>query len=431
MRTGDTIMALSSGALPAGVAVIRLSGPRVRAVLETLAAPVPPARTMALRQIRHDGRSLDQGLVVHFPAPGSFTGEDCAELHVHGSNAGVRAILAVLASLDVRLAEAGEFTRRAFENGKLDMLEVEGLGDLINADTEKQRQQALARYDGALTRAVMAWRDTLLDLRAEIEARLDFSDEGDVSEGLPAEWHDTLGALKASIAKALSSVDSGRVVREGIRVAVAGAPNAGKSSLINALSRSDVAIVSDEAGTTRDVREVPLDIGGQLFLLLDLAGLRETESKAEAEGVRRAANAIETADIVLWLVAPDQADVPKPEMTGQVLTVHTKTDLKSAAAGATAVSSETGAGLPSLLEKLQELGEQLTGQEPSLVSHARDRNALSAAIDALEDATRHWNDWELAAEALRSASAALERMIGSLDAEQVLDRLFSSFCIGK
>ncbi|ODT72707.1 MAG: tRNA uridine-5-carboxymethylaminomethyl(34) synthesis GTPase MnmE [Pelagibacterium sp. SCN 63-23] len=430
MRDGDSIMALSSGSLPAGVAVIRLSGPLVQDALKTLAGGVPKPRQMALRRIGAE-TALDQGLVVFFRAPHSFTGEDCAELHVHGSVAGVKAILAQLRRRGLRMAEPGEFTRRAFENGKLDLIAVEGLGDLLNADTEKQRQQALARYDGSLSAAVDRWRDGLLDLRAEIEARLDFADEGDVSEDLPRSWLGDLADLELDIATALASVDAGRVVREGIRVALAGAPNAGKSSLINALARSDIAIVSDEAGTTRDVREVPLDIGGQLFILLDLAGLRDTDSRAEAEGIRRAEQAIATADIVLWLTAPDTAPVDRPHTNGIVVNLATKADLGAISDAEMALSTLTGQGLDMLITRLGALGENLAGGEPALVSHERDRLALLEALEALAECRGALSDWELAAESLRRASAALERLIGRLDAERVLDRLFASFCIGK
>lgn len=430
MQAGDTIMALSSGALPSGVAVIRLSGPKVREAFLSLAGSLPAPRTMALRRIGADTQ-LDQGLVAWFPGPHSFTGEDCAEFHVHGSPAGVKAILRSLSSLGLRLAEAGEFTRRAFENSKLDLIAVEGLGDLLSAETEKQRQQALARYDGRLTEKVDAWRHELIDLRAEIEARLDFSDEGDVADDLPQTFADDLLLLRASLEDALASVNSGRIAREGVRVALAGAPNAGKSSLINALSKSDIAIVSDEAGTTRDVREVPLDIGGQLFLLLDLAGLRETDSRAEAEGIRRAQNAIRDADILLWLEAPDTERAIQPETKARVLKISTKRDLRASASDDLAISTTTGAGLSDLVAKLQAIGEELAGGEPSVISHERDRAGLETAIAAVAEAQLRLADWELAAEALRHATLALERMIGRVDAEQVLDRLFSSFCIGK
>ena len=430
MQAGDTIMALSSGALPAGVAVIRLSGPGVQEALHKMAGGSPRPRQLALRKIGA-GQMLDQGLVAYFPAPHSFTGEDCAELQVHGSPAGVKAILAELGGLGLRLAEAGEFTRRAFENGKLDLVEIEGLGDLLSAETEKQHQQALARFDGRLTEKIAQWRESLLDLRAEIEARLDFSDEGDVSEALPHHWHNQLEALETALQAALGSLESGRIVREGIRVALAGAPNAGKSSLINALAKSDIAIVSDEAGTTRDVREVPLDINGQLFILLDLAGLRESDSKAESEGVRRANQAIEMADIVLWLSAPDVPDIAAPDVNGRVLRIGTKSDLGLLPGVDISISTQSPDALIELRRRLGRLADGMTGTEPSLISHERDRLALGGALAALEETRLHLGDWELAAESLRRASAALERLIGRIDAEKVLDRLFSSFCIGK
>lgn len=434
MRSGDTIVALSSGSLPAGVAVVRLSGPRVRELLEAVAGPLPAPRVLTLRPIGVDG-VVDQGLVVFFPGPASFTGEDCAELQLHGSVAVVRALLRQLQSAGARLAEAGEFTRRAFENGKLDLLEVDGLGDLLSAETESQRRQALARYDGRLTERVLRWREQLLMLRAELEARLDFSDEGDVDETLPDTFTLTLNEVAHDLSTALQSITGGRLVREGIRVALAGLPNAGKSSLINALSKSDVAIVSPEAGTTRDVREVPLDIGGRLFVLLDLAGLRETESVAEREGVRRAQRAIETADVVLWLAAPDapanSVSVPT-DLGALLLRVATKSDLQATGEPAdVSVSVVTGEGLDDLIALLSNVADGLVGSEPGLISHERDRLALVAALDAIEGVDDVIGRPELAAERLRQASASLERLVGRIDAEQVLDRLFLRFCIGK
>ncbi|HTM76296.1 MAG TPA: tRNA uridine-5-carboxymethylaminomethyl(34) synthesis GTPase MnmE [Devosia sp.] len=432
MRDGDTIVALSSGAVPAGVAVIRLSGPAVSKILQSIAGGVAEPRRLTLRPIGTDA-VLDRGLVAYFPGPHSFTGEDCAELQVHGSPAGVRAILRLCTGLGARLAEAGEFTRRAFENGKLDLVEIEGLGDLLDAETENQRRQAMARLDGGLTAQIDLWRDQLLDLRAEIEARLDFSDEGDVGD-LPTSFASDVDALEASIAAALETVERGRVVREGLRVALAGAPNAGKSSLLNALAKSEIAIVTDEPGTTRDVREVPIDIGGQLVIFLDLAGLRETASKAEAEGVRRAQAEIERADLILWLAAPDvpEADWAQP-LDVPVWRIATKADLGPLPqAYDLALSTLKGNGLERLLQRLGDFAAERVGQgEPVLLSRERDRAALAAAVQALAATRTMLDDPELAAESLRIASQALERLVGRIDAERVLDRLFASFCIGK
>lgn len=424
----DTIVALSSGAPPSGVAVIRLSGPRTAELLRDVSGVLPEPRKLTLRPIGADSL-LDRGLVAWFPAPHSFTGEDCAELQVHGSPAGVRAILKLLTGKGARLAEAGEFTRRAFENGKLDLVEIEGLGDLLEAETENQRRQALARFEGGLTQRIDGWRDQLLDLRAEIEARLDFSDEGDVDEALPAEFGASIETLISDVSTALASIEHGRIIREGIRVALAGAPNAGKSSLLNALAKSDIAIVTDEAGTTRDVREVPLDIAGQLYILLDLAGLRETDSKAEAEGVRRAKLAIDQADIVLWLTAPNVADDTEPPE--RAIRVGTKADLGVTAGADLSISTQTGQGIDELLARISQRGDGLVQGEPSLLSRERDRIALTEALEALDRSTRQLAMPELAAESLRIASQSLERLVGRLDAERVLDRLFASFCIGK
>ena len=424
----DTIVALSSGAPPSGVAVIRLSGPQTGTLLRDVSGVLPDPRKLTLRRIGAESL-LDRGLIAWFPAPHSFTGEDCAELQVHGSPAGVRAILKLLTSKGARLAEAGEFTRRAFENGKLDLVEIEGLGDLLDAETENQRRQALARFEGGLTQRIDGWRDHLLDLRAEIEARLDFSDEGDVDDALPPEFGNRITALQTDIQSALNSIEHGRIIREGIRVALAGAPNVGKSSLLNALARSDIAIVTDEAGTTRDVREVPLDIGGQLYVFLDLAGLRDADSKAEAEGVRRARLAIEQADIVLWLTAPGIDDSNSPP--DNAIRVGTKADIELVAEVDVSVSTKTGQGLDELLVRIAHVGATLTTGEPPLLSRERDRIALGSSVQALEHARRQLSSPELAAESLRIASQSLERLVGRIDAERVLDRLFASFCIGK
>jgi tRNA modification GTPase len=426
----DTIVALSSGAPPAGVAVIRISGPATRQLIERLSSGLPAPRRLSLRALRLDGEIVDTGLVAWMPGPHSFTGEDSAEVQVHGSPAVVRALLRGLtARPGVRLAAAGEFTRRAFLNGRLDLTAVEGLGDLIAAETETQRQQAVARLAGGIFERVGAWRETLLDARAEIEARLDFADEGDVPEALPPALFARLERLADDWRAASESVGRGRIVREGLRVALAGPPNVGKSSLLNALARSDLAIVSDEPGTTRDVREVALDLGGRLVVLVDMAGLRATASRAEAEGVRRAEAEIARADLVLWLSAPDVAPLPAP--AGTVWTVGTKADLAPLPA-AYNLSVVSGAGLGELVAALTRFAADAAGDgAPALLSRERDLAALNTAQAALDSFLSDGAVDEVAAEHLRQAGLALERLVGRIATEDVLDRLFTAFCIGK
>lgn len=440
MAAVDTIVALSSGAVPAGVAVIRLSGPEAGPILIGMHGKLPQARKLVLSDITLDGEVLDRGLLAWMPGPHSFTGEDCAELQLHGSPAVVRAVLRKLtARPGVRLAEAGEFTRRAFENGKLDLTEAQGLGDLIIAETENQRAIAYSRMEGGLTRRIESWRERLLDLRAHIEAQLDFSDEGDVG-ALPPQFLHDVNALTDDISAVLASRGQGRILRSGFRVVLAGPPNVGKSSLMNALSQSDVAIVSDEAGTTRDLKEVSLDIKGQLILLIDSAGLRETSSKAEAIGVERAREAMRQADHILWLLAPDlpREDVPQvfdaavSAASPPVTRIATKSDLGSIHDADFSVSATTGAGITNLLDHLHTVSGA-SGIRPGdiLVSHEQDRAALLAAVTELQHVPDELERGELAAERLRRAGLALERLLGRMDAESVLDRLFSTFCIGK
>ncbi len=383
MRNRDTIVALSSGSVPSGVAVIRLSGPLAGGVLSDMLGALPPPRQLKLADIRIGGETLDRGLIAWMPGPQSFTGEDCAELQVHGSPAVVRALLRKLSSQrGIRLAEPGEFTRRAFENGKLDLVEAQGLGDLIEAETENQRALAYARMEGGLSRQVEGWRERLLDLRAEIEAQLDFSDEGDVGV-LPATFVDEVQGLRRDIENVFAYGREGRIIRSGFRVLLAGPPNVGKSSLLNALSRSDVAIVSDEPGTTRDLKEVPLDYKGQLIILIDSAGLRETTSKAEAIGIQRAKSAMMAADQVLWLQAPDLdwEDPPSfpeldnaPHLKPPIGIVGTKGDIGRVPRAGLTVSVETGEGIDALLERLYAVsGAGLVRASDILVSHERDR----------------------------------------------------------
>ena len=428
----DTIYALSSGSVPSGVAVIRISGPLAKAALLALTPRLPEPRQAALRTLRHpDGSIIDQGLVLWFPGPRSETGEDMVELQGHGSRAVVQAIFDVLVQHGLRLAEPGEFIRRAFQNGKLDLTEVEGLADLIAAETEVQRRQAIAQAGGALAKRAAAWREALLDLRAEIEARLDFSDEGDVAEALPADFSARFVALAAEMREALAGAASGERVRDGFRVAILGLPNAGKSSLLNALSRRDVAIVTDEAGTTRDVLEVPLDLGGYPILLFDTAGLREARSAAEAEGVRRARRTAESADLILWLADSTlPPEIPPALPDRPIWRVSTKIDLAmTGSSSGIGISVLSGEGLADLMEELGKAAAESLGSGSALVTRGRQKQAISDALEALEAIGGEAE--EVTADLLRRASEAIGRLSGRVDVEDMLDRLFREFCIGK
>ncbi|MCA3572731.1 MAG: tRNA uridine-5-carboxymethylaminomethyl(34) synthesis GTPase MnmE, partial [Aestuariivirga sp.] len=307
MTAGDTIFALSSGAGRAAVAVIRISGAATAPLLEAMAGGLPPARQLVLRSIMDASEVLDRGMVAWFPGPRSFTGEDCAELHLHGSPAVLSAVMQRLSAWPgVRPAEAGEFTRRAFLNGKMDLVEVEGLGDLLAARTAAQRRQALRQLSGQASSVFDAWRDQLLLIRADIEAAVDFADEAGVAEaalpGIDRGIRDLLGSIKQSVAAAAAS----EIIRDGLRVVLAGQPNTGKSSLLNALARREAAIVSDLPGTTRDAIEVSLDVEGIPVVLTDTAGLRpDTPDALEAEGIRRSRQHISGADVVVWVWSPD------------------------------------------------------------------------------------------------------------------------------
>ncbi|WP_449256742.1 tRNA uridine-5-carboxymethylaminomethyl(34) synthesis GTPase MnmE [Bosea sp. (in: a-proteobacteria)] len=429
-----TIVALSSAPGRAGVAVVRVSGARVRFVIETTAGTVPPPRQATLRALRdRHGRVIDKGLVLFFPGPTSFTGEDVVEFHVHGSRAVLAALLARLTALpQVRLAEAGEFTRRAFEAGKLDLAAVEGLADLIDSDTEWQRRQALRQMDGALGVLAEQWRAQLLQAMTLLAAEIDFSDEGDVEGPLQDEALDIAEAVLLSLRQALGSFAMGERVREGFVVVLAGPPNAGKSSLLNALARRDVAIVSPIAGTTRDALEVRLDLEGLPVLLMDTAGLRESTDPIEAEGVRRARALMERADLVLELRAID-SEPYQTEQTQSRIAVATKADLDGTVLpGERAISVRSGEGLPELLSAIVAHLRGLSQNEPALLTRERHRVAVTEAILALERATRvRGGPSELSAEDLRIAVSALERLVGRIGVEDVLDTLFAGFCIGK
>nr|WP_295374150.1 tRNA uridine-5-carboxymethylaminomethyl(34) synthesis GTPase MnmE [uncultured Sphingosinicella sp.] len=429
MSRGDTIYALSSGNPPAAIAVVRISGPAADPALAALAGGLPEPRRAALRDLRDPvtGEALDAALVLRFPGPNSATGEDLAELHLHGGRAVVAGVLEAFSTIEgLRPAEAGEFTRRAFENGRIDLTEAEGLADLLTAETQSQRRASLTMAGGALGRRVSGWQTQLLRLSAELEALLDFSDEGDVGDELPASWRGSLGQLVDEIGSILRSPPIERL-RDGIRVVIAGPPNAGKSSLLNSLAGRRAAITSAIAGTTRDIVEAPTAIGGQPFLLVDTAGLRESQDEIEAEGVERARQSLDAADLILWLGAPSEC--PDRERS---LVVQSKIDLVDTPDPGVeiAVSSETGQGMDALVSTLIERAKSLLPQEGDVAINARHRAALGAALRHLEEAGAT-TDHLIAAEALRLARVELDRVTGRAGVEHMLDALFGGFCIGK
>jgi len=433
----STIFALSSGALPSGVAVVRVSGPDSRRAIEALCGALPEPRKLAVRKLAAaDGSLLDRGFVAFFPGPASFTGEDCAEFHVHGSRAVVAALLAQLGSLaGFRQAEAGEFARRAFVNGKLDLTEAEALSDLIVAETEAQRRLAAANASGRQRVLYEGWRARLLHARAMIEAELDFADEGDVPGSVAAQVWEDLGKLQVEIGRHLSGSEAAEVVREGFKVAILGAPNAGKSSLINRLAMRDVAIVSDEPGTTRDLIEVAMDIGGAKIVVTDTAGIRAGAGRVEAMGIERARQAAAEADLVLALEdMADPVDFDLP-LEVPVLRVGTKGDLVAGPDGAydVAISAATGAGIDILLAEIARRARERSVPAEAGIVPTRQRHVelLRAAEAALSEALDPAPGLELRAESLRVASTEIGRVSGSVDVEDMLDLIFSEFCIGK
>jgi len=436
MRSDDTIFASASGYGRAAVCLVRISGPKSRSVLETMAGSVPAPRRAALRLLRDPGTGelLDQALVLWMPGPSSFTGEDQAELHIHGGLATRAAVLRALGSLeDCRPAEAGEFTRRAFLNGRMDLAQVEGLADLIDAETEAQRRQAVLQLEGRLGETTERWREEILQVLAFLEASLDFSDEGDVPENLEAEILQRLNRLERELAEVLAN-RSGERLREGLTVVLAGPPNAGKSTLLNALARRDVAIVSPVAGTTRDVIEVHCDLKGLPVVIVDTAGLRESADLIEQEGVSRARARAQDADLVLWLIPPEGPETEAPSAR-RLLRVGTKADLNRSRHDCDLlISAATGEGIPDLIERLEEEAEAALGQGDAIVTRERHRKALERAHLSLVRAREMLDSrgpLELSAEEVRLAARAVGEITGRVDVEHMLDRLFSSFCIGK
>ena len=434
----NTIYALSTAPGRAGVAVIRISGEGAREAVTALTGEAPGRpREAKLRRFRdpESGAPLDLGLLLFFEAPASFTGEDVAELHIHGGRAVVAAMLRALGHMHfLRAAAPGEFTRRAFEHGKLDLTAVEGLADLIDAETEAQRVQALRQMEGALGKLYESWRARLVKALAYAEAEIDFPDEevpGDLLAKLGPEIH----ALASEIAAHLDDGRKGERLRDGVEVAIVGPPNAGKSSLLNRLAGREAAIVSEEAGTTRDVLEVRLDIAGVPVTLADTAGLREAANAIEREGVRRALARAEAADLRLVLVAPGAGGDFSLAREGDIRVVN-KLDLDAEVPeGAIGISALTGQGLDALEAALREkIGAAYEAQEHPLITRARHREGLSdcaASLARAGQALEAGRDAELVAEDLRLAARALGRITGRVDVEDLLDVIFRDFCIGK
>lgn len=435
----ETIFALSSGRLPSGVAVVRMSGPGTRMVLTEVAGSVPEERRASYRAIRsRKGEILDRGLVIFLPGPRSFTGEDSAELQLHGGKAVVAAVLELLGSFDdFRHAEAGEFTRRAFLNGRLDLVGAEALADLISAETEAQRRFAAANAEGAQSALYKEWRRRIVHARAMIEAELDFSDEADVPGSVSDQVWADMRALAKEIGTHLAGYHSAEIIRDGFQVVILGAPNAGKSSLLNALARREAAIVTEEPGTTRDLVEVALDLKGIKVVLVDTAGIREGAGRIEAIGIERALARAEKADLILQLQALDEPVKVEVTGTGRRILVGTKSDLSAPDARVgdydVLISVREEQGIEQLLD--------LIGQHASLASGAigdilpsriRHVALLTKCAESLTIAIeKEFMPLELRAEELRDASASLGKISGAVDVEDLLDTIFSEFCIGK
>ena len=438
MSDGETIFALSSGAGRAGIAVVRVSGPGAGHALSQMAGGCPVPRRATVRAICDpvSAALLDTGVVLYFNGPASVTGEDVAEFHVHGGLAVVAGVLAALQKLEgFRPAEAGEFSLRAFRNGRMDLVQAEGLGDLLAAETEQQRQQAVFQASGGASSVYQTWRNQLVAILARIEATVDFTDEEDVVAASVGDMGPAVFALVQEMTAALAKAGQGEMLREGVRVVLAGLPNTGKSSLLNALAQRDVAIVSDVAGTTRDVIEVHLDLGGLPVLVSDTAGLRtETRDRIEAIGMDRARSAARGAGVVVWVAAPD---VPGSEtipfgMTADIR-VWNKYDLESSPQGYVACSTASPDGVALVLAALTALvRERCSPTGRAVVVRARQAAAIKESIRHLNESIRHHTDQlELMAEDLRRAADALGRLTGAVGVEDILGAIFSEFCVGK
>lgn len=456
MSHGSTIFALSSGRPPAAIAVVRISGPRAGAALERLIGRVPEPRRAALARVRdpRSGELIDEALALFFPAPHSETGEDVAELQVHGGHAVIAGVLDALAGVDgLRPAEPGEFTRRAFEHGKLDLTAVEGLADLIAAETPAQRRLAFRQLKGLIGDRAEAWRRRLIASLALIEARIDFPDEADVPEDLLGPALAAVRELRDEIAAALGDGGRGERLREGLVVAIAGPPNAGKSTLLNRIARREAAIVSPHAGTTRDVIEVHLDLDGYPVTVLDTAGIRETNDPVEQEGVRRARARAAAADLVLWVVDARDGGLAGDKGSGSAGSserwlVSNKSDLvmvnngkceqtpksEDGFSSCFRISATTGAGIDLLVDALARYAcDFFAVTESTVVTRARHRRALADIVAALDRALAEPAEGreDVVAEELRTAATTLGRLTGRIDVEDILDVIFRDFCIGK
>lgn len=425
----DTIFALATARGKAGVAVIRLSGPDALRAGEAMCGPLPDPRRTALRRLKaSDGTLLDEAMVIRFAAGASFTGEDVVELHLHGAPAIQQAVLRECAALGLRPAEAGEFTRRAFENGRLDLAQVEGLADLIEAETEAQRRQALRILSGELGQRAGIWRTDLIRAASLLEAVIDFADE-EVPEDVSTEVLALLSATTADLRRDERGVQAAERVRDGVEVAIVGRPNVGKSTLLNRLAGREAAITSEHAGTTRDIIEVRMDVGGYAVTLLDTAGLREAEDAVESIGVERARQRAELADLRIFLIEAEEAPELTPRDGDLVLRAKMDTDTDDYG-----ISGKTGAGVDRLLERLEARVSELSGGA-GLATRERHRLAIAGAIERLDAASalvaQGAEHYDIAAEEIRSAIRGLDSLIGRVDVENLLDEIFSSFCIGK
>jgi len=439
----STIYALSSGAGLAAIAVVRVSGSRAGEVVKALTGGIPKARRATVRRLRNpDSLSeiIDQALVLWMPGPRSFTGEDMVEFHVHGGRAVVAALMGVLSRQGLRLAEAGEFTRRAFEAGRLDLTAVEGLADLVAAESEAQREQALFHQQGGAAAVFDDWRRALLAMLARFEASIDFAEEEDVATAALADVDKRLAMLEREMRDALASAHRGERIREGVRVVIAGPPNAGKSTLLNRLAGREAAIVSHFPGTTRDVIEVHLELEGMLVVLADTAGVHARAiDVVEAEGMARTRRRLAEADVVLWVEAPDSlADDVQRIFDSPTLRIWNKMDLGMPSGEGkddwgVRICAQSGVGVDDLVARLTTMvAEHYGRREPALVTRERQQRMLKECCDELDRARQVTGGGvELEAEHIRLAARALGRLTGRIDVEELLGTIFAEFCIGK